>query len=118
MENGLKQKLELVGVKVDSALERFLGNEALYWKFALKFLEDKNVEMLAEAYKNQDIEAAFMSAHNLKGICGNLSFEYLYQNASDMTELLRSGNFEEAKKIFPEFRKNYQVLTEILREYN
>lgn len=117
MKDELKEKLKLAGVDVESGVERFMSNEDLYWKFALRFLEDRNAQLLSEAFQNGDAADAFKAAHNLKGVCGNLSFMRLYEAVRDMTEPLRNGNLEEAKAEFPEFQENYRELTGILREY-
>ena len=117
MNEKLKEQLRQAGVDVEKAVERFMGNEDLYWKFALRFLEDKNTQMLSEALEKQDVKEAFAAAHNLKGVCGNLSFMYLYEIAGNMTEDLRNGCMEKAELKFPEFQKNYQELMGILEEY-
>lgn len=68
MNEKLKEQLRQAGVDVEKAVERFMGNEDLYWKFALRFLEDKNTQMLSEALEKQDVKEAFAAAHNLKGV--------------------------------------------------
>ena len=44
MNEALRKKLLGAGVDLDSALERFMGNEGLYLRFAGRFLEDRNYE--------------------------------------------------------------------------
>ena len=41
MEAKIKELLEAAGIRPESALERFMGNEGIYQKFAWKFLDDK-----------------------------------------------------------------------------
>ena len=39
--------------------------------------------------ENGNYEDAFRSAHTLKGVCQNLSFDRLYEVSNELTELLR-----------------------------
>ena len=56
-----------------------LHSEALIQKFTLKFLEDQSYLQLKQALENKNYEDAFRSAHTLKGVCQNLSFDRLYE---------------------------------------
>lgn len=115
MEEKIREKLTEAGADVDQALERFLGNEALYKKYALKFSEDANYEALSTALECGDTQKAFASAHTLKGVCGNLSFISLYDAAAKLVEPLRQGNLEEARGSFPEFKKHYMEIMSVLK---
>ncbi len=42
MTDEVKELLESNNVKVDEALERFMGNEAMYIRFLHKFIDDEN----------------------------------------------------------------------------
>ena len=56
-----------------------LHSEALIQRFTLKFLEDQSYLQLKQALENKNYEDAFRSAHTLKGVCQNLSFDRLYE---------------------------------------
>ena len=66
-----------------------LHSEALIQGFTLKFLEDQSYLQLKQALENKNYEDAFRSAHTLKGVCQNLSFDRLYEVSNELTELLR-----------------------------
>lgn len=117
MEKNIREKLTGAGADVDQALERFLGNEAMYKKFALKFLEDENYKVLSDALERGDTQKAFAAAHTLKGVCGNLSFFSLYDAAVKLVAPLRAGNIEEDRESFPEFKSSYMEITKVLREW-
>lgn len=117
MNEEIKKRLEQAGTDIAAGTERFMGNEALYWKFILKFPDDGNAGDLETALKEGDVKKAFQAVHNLKGVCGNLSFRRLYEISSRMTELLRAEKLEEARELFPEFQNCYLKLIDILREY-
>ena len=114
MNEEIKKRLEQAGTDIAAGTERFMGNEALYWKFIMKFPDDGNAGKLETALKEGDVKQA---VHNLKGVCGNLSFRRLYEISSRMTELLRAEKLEEARELFPEFQNCYLKLIDILREY-
>ena len=45
--------------------------------------------------KDKNYEDAFRSAHTLKGVCQNLSFDRLYEVSNELTELLRDRTGEQ-----------------------
>ena len=48
-----------------------MGNEALYWKFILKFPDDGQRGRSGNSAEEGDVKKAFQAVHNLKGVCGN-----------------------------------------------
>ena len=58
MEAKIKELLEAAGIRPESALERFMGNEGIYQKFAWKFLDDKNYGALLKAVEEGDAVGA------------------------------------------------------------
>ena len=59
------------------------------------FLEDQSYLQLKQALKDKNYEDAFRSAHTLKGVCQNLSFDRLYEVSHELTELLRDRTGEQ-----------------------
>ena len=53
-------------------------------------LQDANFDKLKAAIEGGDLDAAFESAHALKGILGNVSLTNLYEPIAEMTEELRA----------------------------
>ena len=80
----IQECYEAIGGNYEEVLGR-LQSEALIRRFTLKFLE----EQLKQALENKNYEDAFRSAHTLKGVCQNLSFDRLYEVSNELTELLR-----------------------------
>ena len=74
----IQECYEAIGGNYEDVLGR-LRSEALIRKFTLKFLEDQSYPQLKLALKNRNYEDAFRSAHTLKGVCQNLSFDRLYE---------------------------------------
>ena len=89
----IQECYEAIGGNYEDVLGR-LRSEALIRKFTLKFLEDQSYPQLKLALKNRNYEDAFRSAHTLKGVCQNLSFDRLYEVSHELTELLRDRTGE------------------------
>ena len=116
MESVYKQQLLDAGTNVDKALDRFMGSEALYDKFLLKFIQDTCYRQLEHCLKTGNTSEAFMQAHTMKGIAGNLEFESLLEVLEPMTEQLRKGDMtmieEEHQKLKLRYEKLYAVIKE------
>lgn len=114
MDSVRKQKLEESGIDVDSGMARFMGNEALYEKFLKKFCDDKSYADLVQAVADGDCEKAFVAAHTLKGVCGNLSMTTLEQLVSRQVEYLRSGELVPAADMMPEITAAYEDIIHVI----
>ena len=89
----IQECYEAIGGNYEEVLGR-LQSEALIRRFTLKFLEDQSYLQLKQALENKNYEDAFRSAHTLKGVCQNLSFDRLYEVNNELTELLRDRTGE------------------------
>ena len=98
----MRECYEAIGGNYEDVLGR-LNSEALIRKFTLKFLEDQSYLQLKQALKDKNYEDAFRSAHTLKGVCQNLSFDRLYEVSHELTELLRDRTGEQ-----PGYRKQWE----------
>ena len=110
-----KEKLKEVGIDIDSALQRFMGNEALMEKFLLRFEEDQAYADLVEAVAKQDAEKAVTASHTLKGVSGNLSMTELYALTTKKVDLLREGKAQEAFAMMSQIQAVYERLVEVIR---
>ena len=91
----MRECYEAIGGNYEDVLGR-LHSEALIRRFTLKSLEDQSYIQLKQALENENFEDAFRSAHTLKGVCQNLSFDCLYEVSNDLTELLRDRTGEQS----------------------
>ena len=103
----MQECYEAIGGNYEDVLRR-LPNEALIRKFTLKFLEDQSYLQLKQALKDKNYEDAFRSAHTLKGVCQNLSFDRLYEVSHELIELLRDGTGEQ-----PGIQEAMEKVTEV-----
>ena len=90
----IQECYKAIGGNYEDVLGR-LNNEALIRKFALMFLEDSSYMQLKQAMADKNYVEAFRSAHKLKGVCQNLSFDRLYEVSHNLTELLRDRTGEQ-----------------------
>ena len=103
----IQECYKAIGGNYEDVLRR-LHNEALIQKFTLKFLEDQSYLQLKQALKDKNYEDAFRSAHTLKGVCQNLSFDRLYEVSNELTELLRDRTGEK-----PGIQEAMEKVTEV-----
>lgn len=124
MDEKFRKSLEDNGTDVETVLKRFLGNEAMYMKFIMKFMDDKSYEGVIESIEKKDYEEAFKSAHSLKGVTANLGIEPIRAAASRITDLLRNkpveevdvSELEECKKQLQEAYGSFQKIIEENRQ--
>ncbi len=84
----MKQFYDTIGGGYEDAMKRIPSEEILK-KFVLKFPADPSYDNLVKAKADNDVEAAFVAAHTLKGVAANLGFKTLTEAASRLTEELR-----------------------------
>lgn len=96
MTNDQTAMLARYGIDYAEAMERFCGNESLFARIAVKYLDDPHVDALEAAMASGDAAAAEREAHSLKGVAGNLSFVRLYDLAEPRC---RAGSAEEPGRV-------------------
>lgn len=114
MDKALYESLKNAGTDVDAALERVMGNEALFLRLLKKFSADTNFEELKKALSDGETETAFAKAHSLKGMTGNLSMTGLYELFSRQTEFLRGGDLSSGVSLMPEIEPLYEKIRDIV----
>ncbi len=83
------EKLREYGADVDEALVRCMNKENFYLMLVGKAVNDKRLTQLEAQIAEKDLDAAFETAHALKGMYANLSLNPLTKPVSEITELLR-----------------------------
>ena len=94
-----------------------LYSEALVRKFVGKFLSDQSFQLLEGAMGKKDYEEAFRAAHTLKGVTQNLSFTKLYQSSHEITEALRTKDYDLAVQLLPKVEGDYTRTAEAIQAY-
>lgn len=102
--------LRAAGVDYAEGVARFSGHAFIYEKCLRSFLNDKEFGQPDEAMAREDYEAAFRSAHALKGVVGNLSMNSFYEQVRVFVDLLRGGaDIPAAREAFPALKQAYQA---------
>lgn len=107
MENSTRLALEALGMNIERTLTRLANNESLLFRLLTRFTQETSYERLVEAIEKGDAKEAFEAAHTLKGLAGNLGLDALYTEISPLTELLRSGDLDQAVPLFPAVQEKY-----------
>lgn len=94
-----------------------LYSEALVKKFVGKFLADQSFQLLESSLKDQNYEEAFRAAHTLKGVTQNLSFTKLYRSSHQITEALRTKDYDLAAELFPTLQSDYAQTAAAIQQY-
>ncbi|MCI9156614.1 MAG: Hpt domain-containing protein [Lawsonibacter sp.] len=97
-----------LGGDYEEVLNR-LYSEALVRKFVGKFLTDPSFQLLEDSMHAGNYEEAFRAAHTLKGVSQNLSFTRLYQSSHEITEALRTKNYDLAAQLLPTVETDYAL---------
>ncbi len=100
----------------EGVLGRLL-DEARIRRFLFKFLEDKNFSVLMTAMRDQDVKAAFLAAHTLKGLCANLGFTRLQGAADALTEELRAGEWKDFSALQQQMEQAYEEVASALNRF-
>lgn len=104
------------GVNYEEGLRRFVGKAPLYEKYLGRFPQDPTFSELTAAMQEENYELAFRSAHTLKGIAGNLSFDAFMGEVEHLVEALRNQkDIPAAKQLFPPLAEKYQALVAAIR---
>lgn len=88
--------LKDVGIDVEDALSRMMGNENLFKRMMSRFVDDLTYHQLLSAIKDDNQEEIFRHAHTLKGICANLSIKPLEDLFVRQVEFIRNDDLKVA----------------------
>ncbi|MCM1102186.1 MAG: Hpt domain-containing protein [Clostridium sp.] len=121
MDEKFKKQLEENGADVKGTLQRFMGNETLYIKFLMKFLDDTNYAGLKESIAQKDYTAAFNHAHTLKGVSANLGLNPVCAAVTKISDSLKNKPAEEVDaaqidELFGQFEEVYTQFFNLLQE--
>lgn len=115
MTEEIKAQLEQAGVDVRGTLGRFLNNENLYERLLKKFLEDPNFQGMLDAISSGDVESAFVCAHTLKGVGGNLGLNGLTNLVNPLVETFRKGDMLLSQDQVNQLKTEYDKLCSLIQ---
>ena len=102
--------LKKLGANTEDGLKRCAGNEALYMRLVPMALDAGKYSDLTKQIGEKDYDAAFETAHALKGMYANLSLTPLTEPVSEMTELLRKRTDTDYSALLHEAQMQFEKL--------
>lgn len=123
MDENFKKQLEENGVDVDATLKRFMGKEALFMKFIVKFADDESCKGIRAGLENRDAQATFERAHSLKGVAGNLGITPVYTLAAQIADLFRGkqeaeeAELNQAMELQQQLEENCERICCLIEQY-
>lgn len=107
------EKLALFGADVEQGLSRCMGNEEFYLRLVSSIPEETSFDRLQSGLEKGDLVSAFEAAHALKGVLGNLALTPLYQQISEITELLRNRTEMDYSELLDNLLKKKEELGQL-----
>lgn len=100
------------GIDYKAGVERFLDDPELYEAILNAFLNDDLLSRAEAAYESGDRNALRLVIHEAKGSSGNAGFLNIYAAASELSALLRGGNYtdDELRAGFRRFESVYSTV--------
>ena len=93
-----------------------MQNEPFMIRLLQKFLLDPTYVRLATAISSADMPTATEAAHTMKGMCGNLSMDQLFQLLEQQLAALRAGDLEEGSRIMPSITHAYDAAVRAIEQ--
>ena len=118
MNSRLFQALKLCETDVDGAVQRFSGNEKLYLKYLKAFTKEPTMAELNNAIDTQNWDDAFMAAHALKGLAGNMGFVPLFHAVGELVLLLRAHKTDQIASIRSQISLAYNDVINTLKQFD
>lgn len=101
----LFDELKALDVDIDVGLQRLNGNKNLYTRLLGSFVKTINEYYVQPDFDSNDYKETTDRAHAIKGASGNLSITPVYEAYTQIVDLLRKDQPEQArellKKIIP-----------------
>lgn len=104
------------GADVDDGLARCMNNESFYLMLVRKAAETERLLQLEIQLQAGDLDAAFETAHALKGLYANLSLTPLTKPFSELTELLRNRTDTDHSALLAEAKAQFEKLCSLAAE--
>ena len=113
-------QLERLGLDTQKALERFMGNEALFLSFVERLPEKLDLTHIQQALEQGNDEAFYMGIHNMKGLAGNLSIEPIFDCTQAMLVEFQASGFlhrQKLRALLRETEEASRALAKLVEQY-
>ncbi len=112
------EELKTMGVDVEEAVERFVGNAALYEKMLRTFPKMIRNSEVDPDFDGNDYADIIEKTHAIKGTSGNLSLTPIYKAYTDVVDLLRGGKPEEARQVLKDVLPVQEKILECIERHS
>ena len=107
------ETLKGFGANVEEGLTRCMNNEQFYIMLINKVLNDNKIDLLEQQINEKNLDAAFETAHALKGMYANLSLDPITKPVTEITELLRSRSDVDYSALVSEAKTQFSNLKQL-----
>lgn len=114
----LFEELKALGVDVDGGVKRINGNEKLYTKLLGSFTRTIEEKWLSADFDASDCTEAIERAHAIKGTSGNLSITPVYEAYTEIVNLLRAGEPEQARPLLEKILPVQEEIVNCIKKYS
>lgn len=104
------------GADVENAMKSMLDDKQFYRDCLKKLYADPSFKYLGNQLKAGDLDGAFSSAHQLKGITATLGLTPISKPVYEIVEILRKRESEGTAELYKIITKKHKELGEILQE--
>lgn len=84
------------GIDHRAGLRRCMGDEALYMRMLIAFLQEDAFQRARGALDGGRYDELFECVHELKGACANIDFDEVLSAVTPLVERLRGGKYQSA----------------------
>ena len=111
----VKMIYDQIGGDYENILQRVFSDDNIIMLLSM-LLEDDSYDRFIESMEKGNYEQATDEIHGLKGICGNLAINSLYDISVDILSALRAGNVDYAKGKQGELTVCYEKVISKIKE--
>lgn len=112
------EELKGLGVNVDEALDRVMGDQDLYVMMLGMFLssvEENGIRK--EDFDAADLEGLAERIHTLKGLTGNLGLTPLFDGYAESLGQLRAGEGQAAKAVYEKLLPAQSAIIDCIKRH-
>ncbi|MDO4297711.1 MAG: Hpt domain-containing protein [Lachnospiraceae bacterium] len=95
----LLEELKDKGVDIEEGLHRMMNNVSLYERMLRSFPKMMKGLEIPVDFDGTDYAEIIEKAHSVKGAAGNLSLTPVYKGYTEIVDLLRKGQPEQAREV-------------------
>lgn len=110
-------ELQALGVDIDGGMNRLMGNASLYERMLGKFAAMMGDLSVEPGFDHNNYDEVIEKAHTIKGATGNLSITPLYEAYTEIVNLLRAGQPEQAEEILEKIIPVQKEIVQCIEKY-